>query len=387
MLKFFVSAVCLSFMVSAATASASDMGAIKPVLELGEFGPWTQKNDGRFFVMKNDSSKNAIKYYTLPHKQSEIGKRRIHVDIEFRKSGEATHGGIIFGHTPASNTYYLFTLSEEGRITLMQKSQEGSKILFKGDGKNIKEGRNTLSCAERGKHIHLAVNGESGLGSDTFDLGDGALGIAAWGTGEFAFTKFREYAAVPDNADISDMLRPDKKGRFSAKDVCKLPDLGAPIAELTVAAQTPRLLDLPPQNMFVMGDLMSEGKGDDGAGNLSMRALPRLPGNGIEDPHICSSIETQRVKIQDAGTRTGTIGLRLLPEVDLAAAYPSFGASVEKSGRMVRTKPKRFAAFKTFKNDDAQLRKALADNPMIDEKSSFWSIPGWTLVPLKRDAS
>ena len=81
MLKFFFSAVCLSFMVAAAPASASDMGAIKPVLELGQFGPWIQKNDGRFFVMKNDTQSNAIKYYTMPFKKSEIGKRRIHVDL------------------------------------------------------------------------------------------------------------------------------------------------------------------------------------------------------------------------------------------------------------------------------------------------------------------
>ena len=382
MYKSLFSVVCLSFLIAAAPARASDMGEIKPVLELGQFGPWVQQNDGRFFVMKNETQDNAIKFYTMPYKKSEIGKRRIHVDVEFRKSGNATHGGIIFGYTKETNSYYLFTLSKEGRITLMQKSAEGGKILFKGDGKNIKEGRNTLSYVERGKHIHLAVNNESGLGSDTFDLGDGAVGIAAWGTGEFAFTKFREYIAVPNNSDISDLLRPDNKGTFSEKEACKLPELSVPIAELTVAGRTPLLVELPPQKIFVVSDLMSEGKGENGASNFSLRGLPTLPENGIEDPHICSSLETQRVNIQDAGTRGGTIALRLLPDIDLATAYPKFGASVEKSGRMVQTKTKRFAAFKTFENDEAQLRKALAGNPMVNDSLSFWTIPGWTFVPL-----
>jgi len=383
MYKSLVSIICLSFLIGAVPASASDMGEIKPVLELGQFGPWNQQNDGRFFVMKNETQQNAIKFYTMSYDKSEIGKRRIHVDVEFRKSGKATHGGIIFGYTKETKSYYLFTLSKEGRITLMQKSAKGSKIIFKGDGKNIKEGRNTLSYVERGKHVHLAVNGESGLGSDTFDLGDGGVGIAAWGTGEFAFTKFREYIAVPNNSDISDLLRPDNKGRFSAKEACKLPELSAPIAELTAIGRTPRLMELPPQKIFVVSDLMSEGKGENGASNFSLRGLPKLPGNGIQDPHICSSLETQRVNVQDAGTRGGTIALRLVPDIDLATAYPIFGASVEKSGRMIQTKAKRFAAFETFENDESQLRNALAGNSMVDESRSFWTIPGWTFIPLK----
>lgn len=383
MFKTFVSTALLSIMMAAAPAYASDMGEIKSVLKLGQDGAWDQENDGRFYVMKNDSKKDAIKYYYLDSKESQIGSRRIHVDIEFRKSGAVTHGGIIFGFNKETKTYYLFTLSPEGNITLMQKSLEGAKILFKGEGKDIKEGRNTLSYVERGKHIHLAVNGKSGVGSDTFDLGDGGVGIAAWGTGEFAFTKFRKYAAIPKNSDLSSLLRPDGKSTYDAKSECALPEFGESISDMTVAGQIPRILDLPPQKVLVGLDLMSEGKGESGAANFSARQLANLPDDGIQAEHICSGIETQRVTIPEMGNRAGTIGQRLLPTADLAKAYPKFGDQIEKNGRVVQTKLKRFAAFKEFENDEAVLRQTLSAHPKINAESSFWTMPGWILVPLK----
>jgi len=382
MLKSVKSALVLLFLLGATSANASDMGEIKSQLGFGDDGVWDQQNDGRFYVMKNDTKPNAIKYYLLPTMSTELGKRRIHVDVEIRKSGEATHGGLIFGFNAKTKAYYLFTLSQDGIITLMQRTPDGAKVLFKGKGKNIKDGRNTLSYVERGKHVHLAVNGESGLGSDTFDLGDGGAGIVAWGAGEFAFTKFRKFHAIPKNSDISSLLRPDQKSKFEPKAACELPKFGAPIKDLKVAGQIPHRLDLPPQNILVGLDLTSEGKGDNGAGNFSIRQLPNLPDGGIQPQHICSGIETQRVVLQEAGKRAGTMGTRILPSIDLQKSYPKTGQQIEKSGRFIQTKSKRFAAYKTFDNDEAILRSALSNHPMVNKETSIWTMPGWILMPL-----
>jgi len=189
--------------------------------------------------------------------------------------------------------------------------------------------------------------------------------------------------AVPQNSDLSTLIRPDQKSRYSSKPECALPSFGESIPDMETAGQIPRRLDMPAQQILIGLDLMSEGKGENGAANFSARQAPNLPDGGIDAKHICSGMEAQRVTIPEMGNRGGSSSLRLLPALDLAKAYPKFGAQIQKSGRMTRTKPRRFAAFKAFENDEAVLRKALASHPKVNAESFIWTLPGLILVPLK----
>jgi len=382
MLKSIISAALLTTLSLSNHSYAFDMGKISPILELGPSGEWDQRDEGRFYVLDNNQTENAIKYYHFFPQENKIGKRRIHVDIEFRDPHETTHGGLIFGSTREAKAYYLFTLSPEGTITLMQRKPEGSKILFKGQGKNIKPGRNTLSYVERGGFVHLAVNGHSGIGSDTFDLGDHGVGIAAWGKGEFAFTKFRQFDAVVPHTDFSSVLRPNGQSRFSPKVECALPESGPPIESMRVGGRTPIRMELPSQYFLTSLELMSEGNGPKNLMQKSIWQLPNLPDGGIRAEHICSGLESQKFKVPEAGRRAGLVALRLLPSLDLATNYPGFGEALSRSGRTVRTKPRSFAAYRAFKDDEATLRRELANHPLVKTNSSIWTLPGWILVPL-----
>jgi len=383
MLKSILPPALLMTLGLSAPGHAFDMGKISPILETGQSGVWDQRDEGRYYVLDNDQEENAIKFYHFFPRDNEVGKRRIHVDIEYRDPHETTHGGLIFGSSKETKTYYLFTLSPDGIITLLRRAPEGSKILFKGKGKNVKQERNTLSYVEKGDFVHLAVNGQSGLGSDTFDLGDRGVGIAAWGKGEFAFTRFRQFDAVLPHSDFSSLLRPNGQSRYSPKPECALPELGAPIETMSVEGRTPFRMDMPPQYFLVSLELMSEGDDTNGLMNRSTRQLPNLPNGGIKAEHICSGLESQKFNVPDAGRRAGLVSLRLLPSLDLAANYPKFGEALAKSDRTVRSKPRRFAAFRAFEDDEVTLRKALSDHPMVKAESSIWTLPGWILIPLR----
>ena len=184
-------------------------------------------------------------------------------------------------------------------------------------------------------------------------------------------------------ADITEKLRPN--GGPSPMDhalaECRLPEAGAPIAALSVGGQTPRIYEMPSQYAMVVLDLLAPPPRD--SGFYKVRKLPLLPDGGIWEPDLCGPMETVFMRIPADGKRMGTATLRLRPSLDLAAKYPAFGAKLAASGRVVRTTPKRFAAFRTFPNDEQILREALADHPLVQSDKTMWTMPGYIFVPLK----
>lgn len=189
-------------------------------------------------------------------------------------------------------------------------------------------------------------------------------------------------ASAAASDDVTENFRPT--GTFSgfsgsASAECQLPAFGDPIDALSVNGETPRQLTMPPQYMLVMLALFL----DESERGFRPEILPQLPENGIEGPDLCGPLETLKMDLPAMGERFGTISLRMHPSLDLAATYPTFGAELTQSGRVVRTSTRDFAVFDTFENDEEVLRDALNEHPMIKEGSSFWTMPGLILVPLK----
>lgn len=183
-------------------------------------------------------------------------------------------------------------------------------------------------------------------------------------------------------ADITDRLRPSQTELPAphALAECHLPAFGEPIPALEVNGQIPKRLDLPPQYVIVLLALfVSPTQADDTF--LDARELPLLPDGGIVEADWCSAIETQKMVLPDVGERFGIVGLRLRPSLDLAARYPTFGPRLAESGRVVRTKPKTFAAYRTFPGDEEILREALNGNPLVTGGTTMWTMPGLILVP------
>jgi len=191
-------------------------------------------------------------------------------------------------------------------------------------------------------------------------------------------------AAGAAHADLSEKLRPltGQAEPLHPNEECHLPELGDPIEALRVDGRTPRRLDLPPQFVLVVISLNVKDSGTD-ALEFDVRSLPSLPEGGVNEPDLCGPLETQKLRIPDVGERIGVVSLRMRPSLDLATAYPAFGEALDKSGQTLWTKPKSFAAFSVFSNDEKILRDALTDHPLVKSDSSLWTLPGLTLVPLK----
>ncbi len=185
------------------------------------------------------------------------------------------------------------------------------------------------------------------------------------------------------HADLTDKLRPDAGKSFPQHPLpeCQLPELGEAIEALTVEGHTPNRLELPPLYGLVLLSMTVDSY-DDGELIFAVDRLPLLPDGGLRPIDLCGPLETQRMRVPAVGDRAGIIGLRMRPSLDLAAAYPTFGAGLAESSRAVRTKPKTFAAFKTFPNDEKILRDALLDHPMIESDRNIWTMPGLILLPL-----
>ena len=183
-----LSAVCAT--VLAGPAMAFDMGKLNSILETGQSGAWDQRGEGANYVLDNDSNPASIRYYYIEPNAGHEGTRSVSVDLDFRDEAASTRGGLIFGFDKTDKSYYLFVLSPTGELTLFKREPGGGKILFKGKAKGITDGFNTFTLVEANGGVRLEINGQSSLFTESKAMRTGALGIVAWGQGEFAFRNF-----------------------------------------------------------------------------------------------------------------------------------------------------------------------------------------------------
>lgn len=184
-----LSALCAATLCG--PASAFDMGKMNRILETGQSGAWDQRDEGETYVLDNDSDPTSIRYYFIKPNAGHEGTRSVSVELDFRDEAASTRGGLIFGFDETDKSYYLFVLGPTGELTLFQRKPDGGKILFKGTAKGVTDGFNTFTLVEADGGVRLEVNGQSAIFTDSEAMRTGALGIVAWGEGEFAFRKFR----------------------------------------------------------------------------------------------------------------------------------------------------------------------------------------------------
>ncbi|MBB34764.1 MAG: hypothetical protein CME88_03900 [Hirschia sp.] len=174
--------------------TAAQQGPMGPVSEFlpatGQDGVWESYNGPEGFGMRNRTDSDALRYFYASNDPADAGKRKISVQIravpEGKIGGEA---GLLYGYDAATGNYFLLCINQD-TLSLYRRDETGMNMMMSTSG-SVRSGEfNTLTITEKGSYIDIALNGSSTGGIENDFTGKGAVGIAAWGTGQFEFTDF-----------------------------------------------------------------------------------------------------------------------------------------------------------------------------------------------------
>lgn len=157
---------------------------------------------------------------------------------------------------------------------------------------------------------------------------------------------------------------------------CVLPELGKLLPAMTANGITPNNFNAPSIAMLSLLSTKAIGTGKSSP-TAAISMAPLLPDGGISGSDTCGPIAAFR-SVGD-GSYTSFIGVRLHPSLDLAVAYPAYGAELAKSEQVIQTPPQNFAAYaeNTVSIEDLLRDLSLAPDTLI------WNISDLLLVPLE----
>ncbi len=196
------------------SSSPSGMGPLTGFLPAsGTDGAWSAQQTDDGFTLTNETDPEAITYFYVDANAQGAGEREIAVDVRLDRIDGASHAGLIYGFQPADKSYFLFLLEPDDTVGFYRRDASGLNRMMSSGGFGLKSGWNRLAIQEKGSEIDLMVNGKKmgSLGSD--GMGQGATGIAAWGTGAYAFRGFAvkpepQLGSANDRADAPPAVQP-----------------------------------------------------------------------------------------------------------------------------------------------------------------------------------
>ena len=145
--------------------------------------------DGAFRV-ENTTDPHANTWYAAPLTFGEAGRRVVSVDVRiFEGDPEFSHAGLLYGYLEGRELRYFFTVNAK-EVSLFEIGGGSANAMMVTETDAVVDGWNTLTITEDGNVLSLAINGRDvgGVGNDS--MGQGAVGIVAWGTGGFEFRDF-----------------------------------------------------------------------------------------------------------------------------------------------------------------------------------------------------
>ncbi len=168
------------------------IGAIASILPEGRNGVWVGEKSGSVYRMSNAEDPGTLQYYFLDPVPGTEGRRTIAVRIAISSVGKDTHAGLVYGVTATPTTYYYYLLEPDGRVILFRREPDASLTEVMTTRVQSRTGEFvTLGIEENGNEARFLVNGVQAGTHRADDVGRGGAGIAAGGTGEFAFASFQ----------------------------------------------------------------------------------------------------------------------------------------------------------------------------------------------------
>ena len=184
---------------AAADAQAPrSMGLLQDALLIGAQaqGAWVGTAEGTAYVLENATDPSAVHYaYAEGAALPERLNLSVRVRIEGAVPSEAdlvSGAGLIYAVQPAPLSYFALILSRDGRFRLLQRDADG---LHEIDAITVEpfdpDAIHHLRLIEYADGFAAFVDNDAGIDLYTSAVGTGTVGIAAFGTGRFAFQDFK----------------------------------------------------------------------------------------------------------------------------------------------------------------------------------------------------
>lgn len=180
--------------------------------------------------------------------------------------------------------------------------------------------------------------------------------------------------------DASKPVSTEKAPVLSRSD-CVLPDLGVAMPAMAINGITPRVLDAPAITMLALLSTRPDPEGG-GAPIAGMSMFPPLPDGGVSTSDTCGAISA--TEFSQGRIRASFVGLRLNPTLDLATAYPAFGAKLAKSTQVMMTMPMRFMAYEKNGVSLKELAEISSKARSSTSRMLIWEIDDLLLVPTEQ---
>lgn len=174
-------------------AGGLDMGPLGPLLAPAATPPWTRTIEAGRFVARNTTEPDNLWRVFVPGEAVPAGRRRIAVTVAAQGARATRGAGLAYGVEEAANRAFYLLLDSEGRLTLRAEQQEGGRLSLRTLA-NWPAARPAaaarLELVEQGGTLVVLADGRELARLAEPGFGRGAIGIAAWGTGTFAFERF-----------------------------------------------------------------------------------------------------------------------------------------------------------------------------------------------------
>ena len=196
--SMFCVAVLLVGMVThpalAAFASAG-LQAIERHLFTGEVDGWMGQVRNGAYWLQNPAEQGGIRYFFAPYDPADAGRRTISIDVDTSGAAPGAGAGLLYGYSDQPRTYYMVLISgqdkaQQANVEIYKRDASGIRLTM-GSSVTLGQGMNTVSMRERGREVEVLVNGRSISSFSSSGTGQGAVGIAAMGLGQFGFSNFR----------------------------------------------------------------------------------------------------------------------------------------------------------------------------------------------------
>jgi hypothetical protein len=167
------------------TGPTDPMGVLTECLLYGEETDWRGSASPQGYLLQSKSGPGEIKYFYHNTRPELEGKRTLGLHFMVQGPGSA---GLIYGLNLEQQRYYLILVDETATLRILARTPDGfSEMLSTSVQASAPF---DLQLQEQGQDVHVSLNGHKLLSFSNEWTGRGGIGIAALGSGNYAFRSF-----------------------------------------------------------------------------------------------------------------------------------------------------------------------------------------------------
>lgn len=184
------------FSLSGCGSSDSPPQGIGPLTNIvfsGSVEGWVgSTHDGIYWLENEAGNPNDIRYFYTPPTPHHNGTRSAQVEIKTAEMQPESRAGLLYGYRESPRFYYLIMASGKGTLDVYQRDGNDFRLSQSSSISANKNGFVHLEAKEDGQKLTVLVNGKTVTTLENSNLGEGELGIAAFGLGKFGFTNYKQ---------------------------------------------------------------------------------------------------------------------------------------------------------------------------------------------------